>query len=575
MKRRRILLFAGLLAAASVVALAYLDRTPRQPVYEGRSITQWVDDASAESLTNRGFPVLLMDGSNRKVRQFGPAAVPTLVAMLEGRSDNPWKKKLRDYIIAHHSQRKWAANFVKQDAVIKLRPQTAVQFLRYMGADAELAVPALMHAANSPDINLAANALNALGIIHQRPETVVPFLTNVAGARGPVSLGALGALAGYTQCPDLVLPVLIKALSNDSLAPSLAFSMGNFGTNAVAAVPVLRRQTTNAQVFLQYYAARALQQIAPGSNDDVILPVYIRVLQDRSGQFSWDAIQAVYEMGPRARPAVPALLEVVSRGFPTSYGAPYALRAIDPEAAAKIWPEEMKRWDETYGRSPNPDAIVTREQFTVRIMSEKGPTLPRLLALLKNKERTYPANRDRDYAAWLIGEMGAQATAAVPALLDARLSSPSARAALMKIHGESPLPLFRQLNDTSDWQDWSDTATMIGDFGTNAEPAIPAILSALELPSSSLFRTPAASALGEIHRRPELCVPALIPLLGDPNVLTRRNALEALAKFGPDAKPAVPNIIESLEDLDYYARVSATNALKLIDPEAAAKTGIK
>jgi HEAT repeat protein len=52
-------------------------------------------------------------------------------------------------------------------------------------------------------------------------------------------------------------------------------------------------------------------------------------------------------------------------------------------------------------------------------------------------------------------------------------------------------------------------------------------------------------------------------------------ALEALGKFGPDAKSAVPKVIESLEDLDYSARVAATNAFKKVDPKAARKAEIQ
>jgi HEAT repeat protein len=67
----------------------------------------------------------------------------------------------------------------------------------------------------------------------------------------------------------------------------------------------------------------------------------------------------------------------------------------------------------------------------------------------------------------------------------------------------------------------------------------------------------------------------LIHLLGDPDSGTRSKAIEALAKFGPDARPALPQIIQALEDLDYNVRVHATNIVQNLDPEAAAKAGIK
>jgi len=45
--------------------------------------------------------------------------------------------------------------------------------------------------------------------------------------------------------------------------------------------------------------------------------------------------------------------------------------------------------------------------------------------------------------------------------------------------------------------------------------------------------------------------------------------------FGPDARIAVPALVELLNDPDLEVRGRATNALKAIDPEAAAKAGVK
>jgi HEAT repeat protein len=63
--------------------------------------------------------------------------------------------------------------------------------------------------------------------------------------------------------------------------------------------------------------------------------------------------------------------------------------------------------------------------------------------------------------------------------------------------------------------------------------------------------------------------------LHDPRPDVRFNAVRALVQFGPKAKLAVPALVELLNDPNAGVRGSATDSLKAIDPEAAAKAGVK
>jgi len=146
--------------------------------------------------------------------------------------------------------------------------------------------------------------------------------------------------------------------------------------------------------------------------------------------------------------------------------------------------------------------------------------------------------------------------------------------ALMRIAGEPVLPLIDGLRDTSDPIKWYERAMLISDFGTNAEPAIPLLLKALA-DNDDLIVGHAAIALGRIQRQPELCVPGLTPLLSSVSISTRQKSLVALGKFGLAATSAVPAITGCLTDSDPFMRMQATNILKGIDPEAAARAGVK
>jgi HEAT repeat protein len=55
----------------------------------------------------------------------------------------------------------------------------------------------------------------------------------------------------------------------------------------------------------------------------------------------------------------------------------------------------------------------------------------------------------------------------------------------------------------------------------------------------------------------------------------RLSAMRGLGNFGPNAQQAIPALLQLLSDLDVAVRFTATNALKKIDPEAAAKAGVK
>jgi HEAT repeat protein len=118
------------------------------------------------------------------------------------------------------------------------------------------------------------------------------------------------------------------------------------------------------------------------------------------------------------------------------------------------------------------------------------------------------------------------------------------------------------------------TATALGLIGPSAGQAVPALLKAMNN-TNHLTRNAYIHVLGQIHAEPGLVVPAVMKSLHDSDATVRSSAAETLGRFGADAKAAVPALIELLEGQDANLSWAAAKALKKIDPEAAAKAGVK
>ena len=121
---------------------------------------------------------------------------------------------------------------------------------------------------------------------------------------------------------------------------------------------------------------------------------------------------------------------------------------------------------------------------------------------------------------------------------------------------------------------WGPGAALTA-IGPAAGEAIPSLL--LNVGNTNAgAREIAVRALGQIHPQSQLVVPVLIAALHDPASEVQRQAALALRRYGEKAKAAVPALLEILKhDRNRVDKFNATNALKAIDPEAAAKAGVK
>lgn len=115
-------------------------------------------------------------------------------------------------------------------------------------------------------------------------------------------------------------------------------------------------------------------------------------------------------------------------------------------------------------------------------------------------------------------------------------------------------------------------AEEFGEFGPAAEAASPALLQALQ-GRDLLVRGPAAVSLGKIRSKPDVVIPLLIKYLEDDDL--RESAAEALGEFGTLSKEATPKLLLLFKIPDKDLRHAVGEALKKIDPEAAAKAGVR
>ncbi len=333
------------------------------------------------------------------------------------------------------------------------------------------------------------------------PPGVVPILQKAlskaasdryATAQGMASALRQARLGIPTSDPgDSVLTSLVA-----SLAPESAASLGSIAMTAAAA---------DTGIFAPIEAP--VSDADGGAAVKARIEALVRTLDSPEAATRWRAAQALGESGPAAREASPALIAALDDpDFWVGEAAAVALRKITGATEA---PRERRN------RGP-------REPLPV------APALKNLIVKMRD-----PASRWMAIVA--LGEMGSEARAAVPHLIEA-------------------------LEDADAPVRW-DAAKTLGRIGPAAGSAVPALAALVNDPSDALVRQHAVTALGRIGRNAKGAVPAPIHALKEPPLGIHVQAAEALIQIGV---PAVPALIEAMKDEDRAFRGHAADTLRRI-----------
>jgi HEAT repeat protein len=217
-----------------------------------------------------------------------------------------------------------------RDSAVRVQAASA---LGRLGLEAQTAIPALTEALHSPEANLRTDAAIALAQVGGNAQAVLPLLLEVAQERGHQNrIRAMEALSRLGVTSEPVIAALIRALQDEVTAQVKAAELlGRMGVAAKAAIPALRDVLKGSDPETSVQAALALWKI--DRRADEALPVLVAELKmpiaprpassllptPRFGGTSnvpaappcQQAAEALGEMGPAARAAVPALTEAV------------------------------------------------------------------------------------------------------------------------------------------------------------------------------------------------------------------------------------------------------------------------
>ncbi|PYK62566.1 MAG: hypothetical protein DME21_05925 [Verrucomicrobia bacterium] len=324
MKRGRVIVLCVAAAIVILVVGIYALR-PREPSYQGKSLSDWVDLLYSTNHTQamnsigaigpKAIPFLLEKARHEDpaVQRLYRAIWPKLPAFLRQRLPTPkpvdpnFPGKIGNALMAVGQQElpRLIAALEDRDPHVRC---VAVLGIQYMGAKADAAVPELCKLLSDPDDWVRGSALVALGLMGSKAKPAVSAF--IATLR----FGTNGHLVG--------------------IRGTAAWALGEVGPDAQMAVPWLRQSLSDTNAPMRLSAAIALWRISQDTNVvSVVIEQFDRNPQNR------EILRALGEMGPLAKSAVPTLLKIL--GPPDPPWPPYvqplareALKKIDPEAAA-------------------------------------------------------------------------------------------------------------------------------------------------------------------------------------------------------------------------------------------------
>jgi HEAT repeat protein len=233
---------------------------PAQPVHNGKPLIAWAQQYGSNNWTaNRAAA----EEAQVAIRQIGTNSIPFLLRLMESR-ESSLKKRFRQVL-----PRKWHATLRLEDQSGDVR-RIGAHGLAALGTNAPGAVPPLIELAkNHPDEDGRYLAVFALRTLGPAAEPAVPFyiqcLTNKDGTiRNEAAVG----LVLIPRHWNTTFPPLLEYLESIKESrgwelPHAIQLMGQMGTNARPAVPVLTSLLSHSQADVRQAVTNSLLWIDP------------------------------------------------------------------------------------------------------------------------------------------------------------------------------------------------------------------------------------------------------------------------------------------------------------------------
>ena len=563
----------GLLILVAAGVLIVLIRAG-EPRYRGRTLTSWLQQCSDTPLMETQRLAEAQDA----IRAIGAKrALPLLLKLVEARDDpvSLWvmdagdKFRIGDEFGTRFIRWHSAEDFQQlgitgfevlgtntAPAVARLEKLlsendhtfTAQRCLGFVGKPAELV---LCRALTNSDPHIRQWAIDELASVTDDVEVYIarikPHLQDSSEAVRATTVDAIGI---QTTAPELAIPLLINCLKDSAVSANAANALGNFGTNALVAFPILTN-LVSAGGNAAGAALRTLIVIAP----DETFPILTNCLaQGKPGIDA--ALKALTEFAPdRALPIVLNCLQ--SPDIKERRNAFGLLRhyPMSPQIESAM---------QTAAADSDSSLALGAKGFLTDQYETNHPD-----ELLFSDEPSYGGKRLGD---WLKNrvEGGGDFT---PAAKDAiqHLGTNAIPALLKRLVYVRPPYCF------SPFQINIDAASGFVVLGERAKSALPELQTLMDGTNKEIALAAMIATCGTGSN----AIPFLIKGLTNQFADVRDEAANILtssdlgAQFPEQRKPAIPFLIKLLNDPDENVRMNATNQLKELDPQAAAKAGIK
>jgi HEAT repeat protein len=265
--------------------------------------------------------------------------IPALAATLQDPRAKDQSRRLAARVLGELGRPAIPALVRALESKDALTREAALDALAEMKEEAKDAVPALQKALADDSMGVRVAAAQALWQTTRKKNGLLPVL--LAGLQdGQREVRNRSAFGLGQLSPDSAdaVELLTAALDDEAVRWEAARALGLIGPKAKSAVPALRKLLTHSDGNFRAQVALALWRI---DREQEVLPTLVQLVRNTSelgGRYQ--AIEALGNIGPDARPTVPYLLHILyferqREGAQSPEVAAWALKKIDPDLASR------------------------------------------------------------------------------------------------------------------------------------------------------------------------------------------------------------------------------------------------